>query len=147
MLKTEAKYRSRVFASSKHENEKLWPVLQVSYKYCDASFDYCINSSEPNLYSFEAVNTNALNYSWILNGSLVSTDPDYQDYFESGDTNVLCLNVLDSDSLFCEECITIFIPEEIEEKSIYTFRNGKEEIKIPKADAIVIPIIKMRPKL
>ncbi len=145
MLKTEAQYRSRVFASSKHENEKLWPVLQVSYKYCDASFDYCINSSEPNVYSFEAVNTNALNYSWILNGSLVSTDPDYQDYFESGDTNVLCLNVLDSDSLFCEECITIFIPEEIEEKSIYTFHNGKEEIKIPKADAIVIPIIKMSP--
>lgn len=145
MLKTEAQYRSRVFASSKHENKKLWPVLQVSYKYCDASFDYCVNSSEPNVYSFEAVNTNALNYSWILNGSLVSTDPDYQDYFESGDTNVLCLNVLDSDSLFCEECITIFIPEEIEEESIYPFRNGKEEIKIPKADEIVIPIIKMSP--
>lgn len=106
-LRTEGKYRSRIFASSDNPDEKLYPTLGISYIYCNADFDYCSSSTEYNTYSFHSTGIGNAEYTWTINGEEVSTEADFDYAFVDEDTNLVCLTVTDQNGLTCEKCVSI----------------------------------------
>ncbi|MFV0599441.1 MAG: DNRLRE domain-containing protein [Bacteroidales bacterium] len=75
ILDNESAERSILFASSDHSNSALWPELTVTYEVIDCDFTTCVSSTDQNLYTFSAENTNG-NHAWELyneNWDLIST--------------------------------------------------------------------------
>lgn len=148
ILNNEARYRSRIFASSHHENSKLHPSLFISYIYCDANFSYCVNSSEQNIYTFTAETTDAIEYTWSIDGTFEFDDVSFEYPFVDNDTHVVCLNVLNQDSLSCEKCISIMALSSAIVNPNETASLTKSKIaqnKIPQADIIEPLTIRVYP--
>lgn len=75
ILDNESAERSMLFASSDHSNPTLWPELTITYEVIDCEFKTCVSTTDQNLYTFSAVNTNG-NHTWEVyneNGVLLHT--------------------------------------------------------------------------
>lgn len=106
-LQTEVHYRQQLWASSDYADSAYWPELIVTYSVCDASFEYCSSSDNPNAFHFQANTPNA-SYSWSINGSIVGYSPTLNYTFQNPGTYKVCLAV-DNRYSKCEECIDLCV--------------------------------------
>ncbi len=93
VLANESAERSMLFASSDNTNPALRPELTVTYEpIIDCEFTVCASSTDQNLYTFSALNTNG-NHTWQVyneNGDLLhtSTSSSFSYPFSSGTYDV-----------------------------------------------------------
>ncbi|MGM9819467.1 MAG: DNRLRE domain-containing protein [Candidatus Onthomorpha sp.] len=110
-LETEEHYRNMVFASSDNIDSTLWPELEVTYRYCNAHFAYCVASTADlspkyTLHSLEQGGT----HQWTFGPKLISTSPDFTYTFPAKSFySTLCHRVI-KDGDTCEHCIDLCLP-------------------------------------
>ncbi|MDR3678732.1 MAG: PKD domain-containing protein [Flavipsychrobacter sp.] len=104
-------YRNTMWASSFNPYNP-GPALYIEYYVCNANFDYCSSTQNPNTYNFTAVNpTSCYKYVWQYgdgspNGSGTASTHTYT----APGTYTACLLLIDSTGVVrCEECATFCI--------------------------------------
>ncbi len=112
-LQTASRYRSAVFASSDDGNASLWPELYLEYTipYCNANFNYCSNTLNPNTYVFSANDPGqCLNYVWDFGDGTTGYGPNVVHTYAGPGYYVVCLKLVDNlGVVHCTECTPICI--------------------------------------
>jgi hypothetical protein len=110
-LQTEAYYRAVLFAGNGNADQSLWPELEITY--CDATFTYCFNASNPYLIQLNA-NTVTLgtNYEWSVNGAVVGYGANFSYPFPGPGTFRVCLQTYGRNGQrFCNYCLNICVAD------------------------------------
>lgn len=112
-LQTAAAYRSVVFASSDDPNNALWPELHLDYYLlpCNANFNYCSSTPNPNTYDFTAIDpTQCLTYSWDFGDGTTGIGAAITHTYSAPGSYLVCLSMIDNTgAVQCRECTQICI--------------------------------------
>lgn len=107
-LQTEEHYRNMVFSSSDCLDSTLWPELEITYKYCNAHFSFCLeNTGDKSLkFYFNSIEQGG-EHLWRLGSKQISTSPSFTYTLPSKILDrTLCHQVI-KDFDTCEYCIEL----------------------------------------
>ena len=109
-LQTEINYRAQYWASSDYPDSTFWPELIVTYKNCNPSFTYCVNSNSPYTFDFTANNPNQSYYNWAIDGTTAGNTSTISYTFPGPGSYEVCLETGAEDE-GCKYCMRLCVEE------------------------------------